>query len=216
MTCQRRPNLGGRRHQIAHNLGLVLALTAIGGCNHHAEGQAAERGTLLEAPAVDGGVSVLPPDGHTSWAGSFSALPLCLTAGDRAVRIKEFRALESSGTVDELHAMLVTPRQNSLPFVSALGAAPDFTEPYAADERRYAEQLQFDTNLEGIEITQACSTTTPQQQFSLAVSFATDRDGGQVREWELIYESDGKTFTTGPVPWEMTLCGANRNLTEAC
>ena len=200
--------------------GLLLTGVAVmgAGCDGDPASTAAPVSTdgPLEDPAQEGGVSIDRPRGvGDRWTGSFGSLPLCVDEDGAEIRVEEVRVLESRGTVQDLTALVATPEpglRGDLLFLSARGSAPDFTEPYAnKDEAEAASGYTFEP-AQGAVIDTVCGAT--HKDPNLVLQFTTDADGGTIAEWEVRYVSDDKEYTTGPVPWEVTLCG--RSSTHLC
>lgn len=181
-------------------------------------------GGPLASPADQGGVSVLRPKGaDVPWPGSFSGLPLCLEGEGTTVRVKEFRPLDLEGEVRDVRTFIsdrspgADPGQQGLIFMSAIGRAPEFAEPYARQEAAYARQFSFEDDLSTDEIVEPCSPGVQDNGTkNLVVTFSTDERGGAVRRWELHYEAGGVDYTTGPVEWSMVLCGSDPALADDC
>ena len=174
----------------------------------------------LAPPAEAGGVSIAPPPGASSdWAGSFSGLPLCLTRPGEKATITAVNIVESKGTVTDPRTYIARGKDagSGLLFGSSLGSAPDFAEPYATHEATYADQFVFSDDLESQPISEACAgPEVSSEEPNLVLTFSTDARGGAVLGLEVRYEVDGKAYTTGPIPWEMTLCGNDEALRELC
>lgn len=156
----------------------------------------------------DGGVSVQrPADAPDRWRGSFSVLPLCVKSSDVPVELKDVRATKTSGEVGNMEVWVMTPRDDrgrGLMFASAVGAPPIFEEVYARSSREYARHLEI-VEAEGRRVE---STDCRGREVSqLVVSFSTNRSGGAIQEWEVLYAAGEELFTTGPIAWEFVLCG---------
>lgn len=207
---------------------LVALALALSGCVSDSPGKettspSPESGGPLDRPTEPGSVSILAPPGTQHWSGSFSSLQLCLTADDETeARIREVKVLDTIGTVEDLDVFVAhTPQRDAsyrggLIYASALGRAPEFAEPYA-DMAGYARRYTYREDLSSSPVVETCGQNPkPWTYQDLAFTFTTDGEGGAVREWEIVYDVDDKTYTTGPVAWQMTLCGASPDLADHC
>lgn len=79
-------------------------------------------------------------------------------------------------------------------FVSAHGRAPEFMEPYAAAATR-EEPYAYRGLGSPIAIEGTCDR--PGDAANLVLTFETDSEGGLVKSWEVLYESDDKRYATG-------------------
>ncbi|WP_145724556.1 hypothetical protein [Nocardioides sp. J9] len=173
----------------------------------------------LGALSDGGGVSIYRPDkGPARWVGSFSGFRLCLDEEGPPARITEVRVLEKVGQVDSVKARIGVGRDPDGPllFVSATGSAPDFAEAYAKDSAEFADWYEFEDDLSAVPIDRQCKDELRADDPVLVITFETGRAGGTLLAAEVLYEVDGEEFTTGPVPWEMTLCGRSEAVAYVC
>lgn len=158
-----------------------------------------------------------------NWAGSFSNFPLCAEPTDAEVSIVGVKPQEVVGSVQDFRVAVATPVPDRPPrggmFIGVVGRAPAFVESYADnDSERYGRYLtdryRFQDLAKPVAIDASCGS--PEFEPQLMFSFETDRTGGIVRSWEVIYESDGIRYTSGPVNFEAGLCGNHSSLAEHC
>lgn len=169
-------------------------------------------------PAEPGGVGIFQPEGKPAhWSGSFSGLPLCAdndAVGD--LQIVGVKVLETFGSVDDFEAFVAERDQGArgdLLFVSAHGRAPSFKEDYAT---RADQNAPYDYRDLSNPTTISGDCADPASSANLVLTFNTDEDGGLVKSWEVLYESDGQAYTSGPVHWEVWLCGSALDARYAC
>lgn len=197
---------------------MVAALTA--GCGPRDDGP--EIGGPLEPLTAEGGVSVDVPNGAPNvWSGSFSGLSLCLEEGGDAATLEEVKVLDTAGTVDDVRTFVLTPSGDATEwdgssFISAVGSAPDFGEPYAGSDAEFGRLFDYQPDLSAAEIKAECGSAFDGAEHKLVFTFSTDSSGGAVRSWEVVYQADGKRYTTGPIAWEMMLCGDSRVVRAHC
>lgn len=174
-------------------------------------------GGPLELPAEDGGVGIYPPRGDPAeWAGSFGGLGLCSDPADVDLRIIGVNVLKTEGVVENFEAFIAerdSDAKGDLLFLSTEGRAPSFKEPYASGMDRKAPYI-YQSLKEPVAVDGRCET--PEHSTNLVLTFDTNREGGLVTSWEVLYESDGQRYTTGPVPWQVWLCGDSLGREQAC
>lgn len=203
---------------------LVLLAVALTGCSEEDEragadpgSRIAQQGGPLQMPAESGGVGIFAPAGaHSSWSGSFGGLPLCTDPAGTSVRIVGVEVLDTTGVVKNLEAFVARRDPGTggdLLYLSAQGRAPAFAEPYASRGDRKAP-FSYESLDEPLTVDGACGDG--RDAANLVLTFDTNTDGGLVKSWELLYDSDGERYTTGPVPWQMWLCGDSLGRRQAC
>lgn len=171
----------------------------------------------MESPTGDGGVGIFPPHGEDAeWSGSFSGLPLCSDPGDADLKIVGVNVLKTEGVVENFEALIAerdSDAEGDLLFLSAQGRAPSFQESYAAPADRNAPYT-YESLKDPVTVDGTCEK--PQDSANLVLTLNTNREGGLVKSWEVLYESDGQQYTTGPVPWQVWLCGGSLGPRQAC
>ncbi|WP_028656881.1 hypothetical protein [Nocardioides sp. J54] len=173
----------------------------------------------LGALSDGGGVSIYrPEEGPARWVGSFSGFRLCLDEEGPAARVTDVRVVESVGQVRSVTARIGAAKKpdGTLMFLSAEGAPPAFDQPYAKQNARYANWYEFEDDLSSVPIDRQCKDELRADDPVLVITFETGRAGGTLFAMEVLYEVDGEEFTTGPVPWEMTLCGRSEAVEYVC
>lgn len=179
----------------------------------------ASGGTSAKGPlgALGGGtIAMTPSPGMPDWwSGSFSGLPLCLEDTSSPASITGVNILDTTGNVSQVEVMAAVPlpgREVGNSYAVARGTTPEFAEKYAA--RNNATKGYAFPALEGLKITTGCDDH--RKVPLLVINFATGPSGGRIDGWEVLYEVAGRKYTTGPVPWEMVLCGNDPQLLRDC
>lgn len=202
-----------RRSAAASTLTFLLG-SALVGCSEEeaAPGEEPSAGPVqeggpLEPPSAEGGIGIYRPRAaKQTWSGSFGGLPLCGDPADADLRISGVNVLVSEGVVENVEAYIAqrnADAQGDLLFLSAQGRAPTFTEPYATTGPD--AQYTYKTLEDPVAVDGTCGEVG--DAANLVLTFDTGTTGGAIEAWEVLYESDGQQYTTGPVPWEMWLCG---------
>jgi hypothetical protein len=193
----------------------VLAVSACGPGTPSEPADEPAGAAPLQVSAGVGGSGLYPPArrlwSQDTWRGSFGGFVLCASRG-AAVRLVDVR-LHSDVEPEHVRVFLrsVPPRPPGSaapaydPIGSALGAPPDFDEPYVTQ----TVAGSFSRQVAGAEVNRPCDGqgTRAKTGFQeIVFTMQAGAEGARIDSADILYEFQGEQHTVS-VAWTMVLCG---------